>query len=425
MTHIRSLQHAADLILLGYCLVLAESELDEAGDVWGTAVQVDSSFNRSIAEPQNEKVVRGSHEGFVEQLNINLNIIRRRATNTKLTVKYYYLGTETKTKTALVFIDEIVDPKLVRRVERRIKAIHADEVFSADFIEDLIEDNPLSLFPQLLHTERPDRVVANLLEGRVAVLMEGSPTSLIMPVSFISFYQSPDDFNARWMVGSFFRILRVFGFFLAITLPAVYIAVISFHLEVLPNDLVLPAQNAVRFVPFPPIVEALLLELTIELLREMGVRLPTPISQTIGIVGGLVIGEAVVQAGLVSSLMIIVVALTAIASYVVPSNEMSMAIRLVRFPFMVLASQFGFLGISFGMTLLFSNLCRLESFGVPYLGGFFSGSTFKDTLLRLPLWMLNKRPSFLHPRRLRRQTTTRGWVQDEQRAQASSKKRRS
>ncbi|MFK7692597.1 spore germination protein [Paenibacillus sp. HJGM_3] len=403
---VTTLKQAIDLVLLGYCLVCSETE------PLGAAVQVDTTYTRSIMEPQNEKVVRGSHEGMVEQMSINLNLIRRKITSEKLTIKYYFLGTETKTKTAVIFMDEIVNPRLVRKVERRLKSIHSDDAFSADYAEDLIEENPWSLFPQILHTERPDRVAANLMEGRVAVLMEGSPTSLIMPVTFAALYQSPDDYNSRWMVGSFFRMIRVFSFFLAFSLPAIYIAVISYHFEIVPNELILPMQSAVRDIPFPPIVEAMLMEITIELLREMGIRLPTPISQTIGIVGGLVIGDAVVKAGFVSSVMIIVVAVTAIASFVVPSNEMSLAVRLLRFPFMILASLFGILGISFGFTLVCIHLCKLESFGTPFLAGTapFKWSDIKDTFVRLPQWLMNTRPSFLRTRRKRSQASTRKWA---------------
>jgi spore germination protein KA len=410
VTAVHSVQQSVDLLLLGYCLVCTEE------DPWGVVVQVEATYTRSVIEPQNEKVVRGSHEGMVEQLSVNLNMIRKKIINAKLTVKYHMLGKETNSKAAILFVDEIVNPDLVHMLMERVKSIHTDDAFSTDFLEDLIEDNPWSLFPQILHTERPDRVAACLMEGRVALIMEGSPTALIMPVTFVAFYQSPDDYNARWMIGTFFRIIRVNSFFIAITLPALYIAVISFHLEVIPNELVLPVQNAVRDIPFPPIVEAMFMELTIELIREMGIRLPTPISQTIGIVGGLVIGEAVVQAGLISSPMIIVVALTAIASFVVPSNEMSMAVRLVRFPFMILASIFGLLGISFGMMILFIHLCKLESFGTPYLAGFapMGWKELKDTLIRFPQWVMNTRPSFLRTRRKRTQVSTRKWAKDDE-----------
>jgi spore germination protein KA len=248
-------------------------------------------------------------------------------------------------------------------------------------------------------------------------LSEGDPTALIMPVTLFAFYQSPDDYHSRWFVGSFVRTIRFTSFLLAIQLPAIYIAVVSFHPEVLPVDLVYTLKASLDKVPFPPIMEALLMELTLELIREAGIRLPSPVGQTIGIVGGLVMGDAVVRAGLVSYTMVIVVALTAISSFVVPSNEMSTSIRIIRFPLMIAGATFGFFGIVFGMMLVLIHLTKLQSFGTPYFAPAapLRLKDMKDTFLRLPIWKMNQRPRDSHPRRLKQEDdSSRRWKKDDQ-----------
>ncbi len=260
-----------------------------------------------------------------------------------------------------------------------------------------------------------DRVIGHLNEGRVAVFMEGNPSCLLIPVTFFAFFQSPDDYNSRWMIGSFIRAMRLVSIIIAVNLPAFYIAVIGFHFEVLPDDLVLPVVSSIRNIPFPPLIEALVMELTIELIREAGVRLPSRIGQTIGIVGGLVIGDAVVRAGLISNTMIVVVAITAVAAYSIPTTEMSDAVRFLRFPHMLLASTFGFVGIMFGFMFTLSHLCRLESFGTAYFAPWapFRLKDIKDTFIRLPLWKFNTRPLDSKPRIMQKQSLSRGWKSNE------------
>ena len=236
------------------------------------------------------------------------------------------------------YIDSLADADVVADVKKRLGDIKANGVISSGQIEDSLESSIWSPFPQFLNTERPDRVTANLLEGKIAIFTNNDPTALIAPITFFSFFQSPDDFNGRILVGSFFRLLRLLSFMTAIFLPAFYIAVVGFHSEILPIQLSKQVKLAVNEIPYRPIIEALILEVFIELIRESSIRLPTPIGQTIGIVGGLIIGDAIVNAGLVSNLMVIVVAMTAISSFVVPSVEMNMTIRLLRFPFMLLHS---------------------------------------------------------------------------------------
>ncbi|MGM7700775.1 spore germination protein [Pseudalkalibacillus sp. Hm43] len=393
----------------GQCAILTE------GNEHAYLVNVFLTNFRNISEPTNEYVIRGSHEGFIESLQTNIYLLRKRIENPNLYMKYVTIGKTTNTKLAIMYIKDLADPELVKTIEERLNYIDTDAIQTPGYIEEFIEDYPLSPFPQVLNTERPDRATANLLEGRIALLMEGSPTAIILPITFFSFYQSPDDYNSRWLVGTFLRTIRLASFLIAIGLPAVYIALVSFNLEVIPVELVFSVKNSLEFIPFPPLLEAFIMQLTLELLKEASVRLPSPISQTIGIVGGLVIGTAVVQANLISNVMLIVVAITGIASFVVPSNEMTTAVRILGFPLMIMASLFGFVGIVFGLMILLMHMCKLEPFGHPYFAPFapFHMQDFKDTIIRLPRWLMNTRPLDAKPQHLRQEWPSRGWKKDE------------
>jgi spore germination protein KA len=279
------------------------------------------------------------------------------------------------------------------------------------YIEEFIENTSYSPFPQTLSTERPDRVMGNLMDGRIALMSEGSPTALILPVTFFAFYQSPDDYNARFISGTFIRMIRLISFIIAIVLPSFYIAVAGHNFEVIPDQLLLPLKTSVNNIPYPPLFEALFMVLTIELIREAGIRLPTPVGQTIGIVGGLVIGNAVVMAGLISNIMIVIIALTAVSSFVVPSNAMSTAVRFLTFPLIFMSSMFGFVGIMFSLLFLLIHLCKLESFGTAYLAPIapLNLDNLKDAFVRIPLWKHNKRPSDAQPETLKAEEPSRGW----------------
>lgn len=341
---------------------------------------------RSPNEPDNEHVIRGSHEGFVEGFDTNISLLRKRLTMPDLVVRTLKVGKLCKTQVSYVYIASVADADLIEQLQTKLEGVTADVITTAGQLEDYLEDSVWSPFPQYLNTERPDRVVSNLLEGKIAIFTDHTPTCLIAPVTFFSFYQSPDDFNGRVIVGSFYRIVRLLSFVAAMFLPAFYIAVIGFHSEILPLELSRKVKVAINEIPYRPIFEALILEIFIELIREASIRLPTPIGQTIGIVGGLVIGDAIVSAGLVSNLMVIVVAMTAISSFVVPSVEMNTTIRVLRFPFMLLASIFGFFGIVLGSLVLFIHLMNLSSMRQPYFSPIvpFDPSRFKKIFLRLP-----------------------------------------
>lgn len=343
---------------------------------------------RSTAEPNNEFVIRGAHEGFIESTDKNISLIRKHLAIPDLVVKDLRIGKVTNTKVTYIYIESIADKEVVEDLKNRLEDINTAKIYSIGQIEDYLEDSIWSPFPQFLNTERPDRAVANLLEGKIVIFTNQSPTVLIAPVTFFSFFESPDDFNGRVFVGSFYRILRLFSFMIAIFLPAFYIAVVGFHSEILPYEISKSVKIAVQDIPYRPIVEALIVEVFIEVIREATIRLPAPIGPTIGIVGGLVIGDAIVKAGLVSNLMVVVVAMTAISSFVVPNVEMNTTIRIIRFPFMLAASLFGFFGIAIVTLILFIHMMNQSSLKQPYLSPVvpFDPSRFKNVFFRIPYY---------------------------------------
>lgn len=331
---------------------------------------VKSTSMRSIMEPTTEKVIRGSHDGFIENLNTNINIMRNRIVNPNLTISYFNVGKESTSKVAMLHLKGVASQQVVRTITSKMKTIATSNRSPSDSIEKSLEASSFSPFPQILHTERPDQVMKYLRQGHIVLFEEHTPHALIMPITFFSFYQSTEDDNARTLVGLFFRFIRFISIWIALLLPSLYIAIIGFHFELLPNDLILTIKSSIQGIPYPPLIEALLMEFILEFIRESAVRLPTPISQTIGVVGGLVIGDAVVKSGLVSNVMIVVIALTAIASFIVPSSEMSNSIRIVRFFFMFAASFIGLPGIIFAFMILIIHMCSLRSMGTPYLTPF-------------------------------------------------------
>lgn len=350
---------------------------------------------RSPDEPVNEQVVRGMHQGFVENFNSNIGLLRNKMKRPDLVVESFAME-RTVSKLNIVYLADQAAPEVVQELRERLSNIPYKEFYSSGQLEDYIEDRILSPFPQFLTTERPDRVTYNLLEGKVAIFTDSSPTTLLGPVNLFTFYESPDDYTSRVLVGSFYRLVRLLAFFLAILLPAFYISVMSFHSEILPVELTTQVKSSVKDIPYPPIFEALLLELFIELIREASIRLPQPIGQTVAIVGGIVIGDAIVSAGLASNQMVIVVAMTAIAGFVVPSPELNMVIRMLRFPFMILASTFGFLGMLIGTLILFVHLLNLSSLKQPYLSPIipFDPTRFRDVFFRVPYFRPDRQQPF-------------------------------
>ncbi|WP_339324601.1 spore germination protein [Paenibacillus sp. FSL W8-0194] len=349
---------------------------------------------RSITEPEAESVVRGPREGFVETLIDNVSLIRRKLKTPALKMKSMRIGRYSQTEVVIAYLNDIVDPALIKEIEARLGRIDVDGILESGNIEELIEDNPYSPFPQMQTTERPDVVASNLLEGRAAVLVEGTPIVLVMPTSIFTFLHSPEDYYQRYYIGSAIRWLRYLFSLIALIGPSFYVAVVTFHQEMIPTTLLLNMTKSREQIPFPALVEALLMEITFEALREAGVRLPKQIGAAVSIVGALVIGQAAIAAGLVSSPMVMVVAITGIASFLIPHFTLGITIRLLRFPMMLLAGTLGFFGLMMGFALILTHLFSLRSFGTPYtsIATVTHWNQLKDVAVRAPFWKMNRRP---------------------------------
>lgn len=358
-------------------------------------------FNeRNISEPESEIVVRGPRDGFVETLHTNVLQIRKRIRDPNLTVQFGSLGRRSKSDIAILYIKGIANSKYIEEIRYRISCIDNDQVVDTGTLEQLIEDNVLSIFPQMLRTERVDKTVSALMGGQIVVFHDGSPFSLMAPVTFHMLFRSPEDYYDRWQIGSLVRFLRYIAAAIATFLPALYIAMTSYHHGMIPTTLALSIAGSREGVPFPAFIEAMVMEGTLELLREAGVRLPRSVGQTIGIVGGLVIGDAAVRAGIVSPIMVIVVAITAIASFALPAYNLSIALRIIRFIFMIFASIFGLYGIVIAYIILNIHLVGLKSFGTYYTTPFapYKFSEWKDLIIRAPISTIKDRFAEVQPK---------------------------
>ncbi|MEK3796743.1 spore germination protein [Peribacillus sp. FSL H8-0477] len=387
---ITSIEACIQEISMGNTLLLVEHEK------MGAAIELVGYEKRSIEEPSSEQVVKGPRDGFTETINVNIALIRRRIRNPKLKVKTLKIGRSSQTDVSMMYISNLANESLVTEVYDRLKRIDIDGVIETQSIEELIEDHPFSPFPQILSTERPDTCAASLLEGRVVILVDGNPFVMIAPTTLLSLLQSSEDYYQRYILGSAVRLLRYFYVGISLLLPSLYVAVLSFHQEMLPTKLIISISTSREIVPFPAIVEAIIMEVTFEALREAGVRLPKQIGSAVSIAGALVVGQAAIQAGIVSPPMVMVVALTGIASFTIPRYNLGATFRLLRFPMIALAGTLGILGIMLGLLVILTHLCTLRSFGVPYLSGIapMQKNSFKDFLIRAPWWMQSTRPHF-------------------------------
>ncbi len=377
-----------DDILYGSVVLIIDSQI--------TALSIDVKEwdTRSITEPESEVLVRGPREGFNENLRTNTTLLRRKLRNPDLVMENITIGRMTHTNITITYIKGLADPQIINELKVRLSRIDIDGVLDSNYIEEYIEDNPYSPFPQVLHTERPDRVAASLLEGRVAILTDGTPFALVVPITLPALMQSPEDYYERYFLGSAIRLLRYFAFAVSLLLPSLYIAITTFHQEMIPTRLLITLVSTREGVPFPAIIEAMLMELTFEALREAGIRLPRAVGQAVSIVGALVIGQAAVQAGIVAPMMVIVVALTGIASFVNPAFNVAVTMRFLRFPMMLFAATLGLFGVMTGILLILIHLACLRSFGIPYLEPFapFLPEDIKDTIIRAPFWAMDLRP---------------------------------
>ena len=350
--------------------------------------------DRGVTAPDSETVVRGPKDGFSETLRTNTSLLRRRIKDTSFWIETKKIGRRTKTDVAIAYIKGIADDKVVDELRMRLDRIDIDGILESGYIEELIQDGVYTPFPTVYNTERPDAVAAGLLEGRVAIMVDGTPFVLLVPALFVHFLHAPEDYYQRYDISTLIRLLRYLSFFIALLTPSIYIAVTTFHQEMIPTSLLISIAAQREGVPFPAFIEALIMEITFEILREAGVRMPRAVGAAISIVGALVLGEAAVQAGIVSPVMVIVVSLTAISSFVFPTYNMAIAVRILRFMLMILAATFGLYGIALGLIGIVLHLCSLRSFGLPYMSPFapFNWQNQKDTILRFPLWSIFHRP---------------------------------
>ncbi|MBP1156868.1 MULTISPECIES: spore germination protein [unclassified Paenibacillus] len=373
-------------------IVSGKTVIFHGDDVY--SVNVYGPESRTIAQSETESVITGPHDAFTENIASNLSLIRRRVRSSKLKTMKLSVGEITKTTVYVLYIQDIANDDLVHELLKRVRSIEIDGLFEGNMIVQLIDEHPNSIFPQFMTTERTDVVASKLVAGKIVGLVDGSPSAFCAPTSFFEFFSSPDDYYQRWLLGTGLRLLRFIAFLITITFTAFYVSVTTFHYEMIPQALLLNLAESRSKVPFPPLYEAMLMEVTIELLREAGARLPSKIGQTIGIVGGIVIGQAAVQAGLTSNILIIAVASSAIASFVIPSYIMSASIRLIRFGLIFLAGIFGNLGLLFGITWIVIHLSGLTNLGTSYLTPIapMNLNDWKDTFIRSPFWSLRKRP---------------------------------
>jgi len=389
-----SVRQAMGQVLIGWAALIVD------GVQGAFMLGVFKGVPRQMDEPESEGLIRGARVGFNENLHDNTAILRRFGENQSLFILKMKVGRRAKRNVAIAYIEDVAKPELVEEVKSRISRIDLDSVLESGYIEQMIEDSTLSPFPQIQSTERPDRVFGALLEGRVAILLAGTPFALIVPATLSMFLQSPEDYFERWLPGTMFRLLRFFALMVSLLAPSLYISFISFHPGLIPTKLAMSIIGSRVNVPFTALVEALILEVSIELLREAGLRLPKPIGPAMGIVGGLVIGEAAVQAGIVSPILVIVIAVTAISSFAIPHYNIGLSFRMLRFVSMFCAGVFGLFGVILFFLALCIHLVNLRSFGVPYAGPLVSYQfeDWKDFLIRVPLAAMKRRPKMLKPK---------------------------
>jgi len=343
---------------------------------------------RGIVEPSGETVTRGPREGFNEDIETNITLIRRKIKSHKLKFEFTTKGAYSKTDIALCYIEGIANPETINELKNRIEGINLDAILESGYIEQFISDQPLSPFPTVGYTEKPDVVVGKMLEGRIAILCDGTPFVLTAPNILVEYLQTSEDYYIHWSLASTLRILRFFALILTVTLPGVYIAIQTFHHEIIPYELYLSMASARDPIPVSSFAEAFMMIVLFELIREAGTRMPKPIGQVVSIVGAIVLGQAIVEAGVASPLMVIVIALTAITGFIIPS--LYNPIFLSRLFLLILANIIGLYGILFGIVIIFIHLCNIRSFGVNYLSPFAPAvlDDLKDTYIRAPLWTI-------------------------------------
>lgn len=359
---------------------------------------------RSIQEPSVEQVVRGPREGFTETVRFNTAMLRRKILNPNFTIEQMVIGEQTRTNISIAYLEGVANPKVVEEVKTRLGRIQTDAILESGYIEEFIEDAPYSIFSTVGNTEKPDVAAAKILEGRVAILVDGTPFVLTVPMLFIEGFQASEDYYSRPYFFSLIRMLRFLAFFITLLAPATYVALTSYHQELIPTQLLITMAAASEGTPFPALLEALGMVIVFEILREGGIRLPSQVGQALSIVGALVMGQEAVEAGLVGAPMVIVVAITAIASFLAVTHADAAA--LLRYLLIILAGVLGAFGIIIGLLAILVHLAGLRSFGSPYLSPLapITWRDLKDVFIRVPIWAMDKRPRAISVIDVERQT---------------------
>ncbi|ENK0838068.1 spore germination protein [Clostridium botulinum] len=348
---------------------------------------------RDISDPINETSIRASREGFVEKLETNISILRRRIKDNNLIQENLVIGRRNQTDVVLMYIDNIADKNIVEDIKSRLSLIDVDVFVGTGMLEQLIEYSPYSIFPQAFFTERPDVVEANLFEGKIAIIAEGTPFVMTAPAVFFEFFQAIEDYTQRTIISSFTRLLRYFAVFIVTTIPAIYITLIKFNSELIPFKFVGALIESRKGISLTPFMSILFMNIIIDFLREGGLRLPFKIGQTLSVVGGIIIGDAAIRAKIVSSTTLLVVGVSTVATFLIPNYDMAISIRLISYPMLFLGNFLGMFGITIGWFFLIAYLCTLESYGIPYFKIY--KSDLKDIFVRVPIYKMNKRPEII------------------------------
>ena len=375
-------------------LLAGETVILIDGSAEGVSGNTSGGEVRAVTAATTQVAIRGSKESFTEAIGTNLALVRRRIKSSNLWVETFKIGEVTQTDVSIMYINGIAGDKTIKQLRSNLKQIKIDALLESGYIEQYIEEKKYSPFPTIYNTERPDSVAANLLEGRIAIFVDGTPFVLIAPATFFMFFHSVDDYYQRFDISSFIRLLRFVCLLISLFGPAIFISVVNFHQEMIPTPLLINLASQREGVPFPAFIEAVMMEVTFEIIREAGIRLPSQIGQTVSIIGGLVLGQAAVQAGIVSPAMVIVVSITGISSFATPAFNMALAIRFLRFVILFIAGFMGLYGIVLMGIILVAHMCSLRSLGVPYMSPIapFIPEDQKDTIIRAPLQLMKSRP---------------------------------
>ena len=370
----------------GKCIVLIENE-DMA-----ILCNTTGGEKRAVGESTCEKSLKGGKEAFVENLMTNITLVQNKLRNDNLKIVHYLLGEKNQVDAVLLYIDNIIDPKVLNEIKNRISTIKAPHIPDTGYINQLIESFPYSFFPQCKSTEKPDKVISDIIQGKAAMIIDGSPIALIMPAVFIEFFQGFEDYSQRIVLVNFDRIIRLLATILILTLSSVYLVLLMYNSELIPIALQKVIYDTRIGIPLPPFFEILIMELIVDFLREGGLRLPTPIGQTLSIVGGIVLGDSATKAGLVSPTTLVVVSITVISTFLIPNYEMALSIRVLRYFMLVMTAFFALFGLIIGLYVILLKLIKMDSFGVPYFTPFapLRFKDLKDSIIRAPIKYFSK-----------------------------------